>query len=499
MSTKLTSASFEFRTPPREQSAPQPENMEGQSLIVLLGDFSVRTNRGLREPLNTRRLVRIDTDNRERVLAHLDAKLTLSGPTFPEGAIELVLHALDDFHPDSLLAKVPRLAHLMEARQQLQNPATANRGRATLEALLGAAHLSPSSPAAATPQNPSPESDNETISRLLGGAPPIAPKPVTPPSQAEQLIQQIVAPHVTQAPAAWQAGVLASAELELSRGLNAVLHHPAFQSLEAAWRGLDLLVRRTESDAIKLCLVDAGLAELQADFHDEPIASSLFRLLRDMNPSLLIGNYAFGHSVEDLRALTGLAQIAARLRAPFIGTAAPPLVGCDSFAQTPDPDAWTNALPANAREVWTSLRSSPDARFCGLAAPRFLARQPYGKLGDAIESFAFEEISGAPVQEFFLWGEAGILCACAIIDGLQSGGVSMTEITGGEISDLPVHKFTDDGEIAIQPYAEVWLTDRAIDRMLQRGVMPLVGLKNSNSVRIPSLCSVATEPNRLFG
>lgn len=499
MPTKLATVSFEFRAPPREQSAPQPENAEGQCLIVLIGDFSGRTNRGVCESPGNRRLVRIDTDNHERVFAQFNAQLTLSGPEFQEGDIQLAFHTLEDFHPDSLLAKVPRLAQLMEARRQLQNPATADRGRATLEAMLGAANLSPSVPTAAGLQNPSPESDNETLSRLLGGAPPSAPKPATPPSQAAQLIQQIVAPHVTQAPAAWQAGVLASAELELSRSLNAILHHPAFQSLEAAWRGLDLLVRRTESDSIKLCVVDVGLAELVIDLQNESAQSGLFGLLRDRRPSLLLGNYAFGRNTEELRALTGLAQIAAQLRAPFIGTAAPQLVGCDSFAQTPDPDAWTTALPADAGEVWTALRNSPAGRFCGLATPRFLARQPYGKNGDAIESFAYEETPGAPVHESFLWGEAGILCACAIIDGLQSGEVSLADITGGEISDLPVHKFTADGEIAIQPYAEVWLTDRAIDRMQQCGIIPLVGLKNSNAIRILSLRSVATKPNNLLG
>lgn len=254
MSSKLASVSFEFRAPPREQSSSSSADAEAQCLLVLLGDFSGRTNRSLCEPLNTRRLVRIDIDNRERVLAQFNARLTLSGPSFPEGDVELAFHALEDFHPDSLLTKAPRLARLMEARQQLQNPATADRGRTALEALLGAANLTPSVSTETAPQNPSPESDNDTLSRLLGGSIPTAPKPATPPSPAVQLIQQIVAPHVTQSPAAWQAGALAAAELELSRGLNAILHHPAFQALEAAWRGLDLLVRRIESDSIKLCV-----------------------------------------------------------------------------------------------------------------------------------------------------------------------------------------------------------------------------------------------------
>lgn len=499
MSTKLTAVSFEFRAPPREQPSSSSGDTAEQCSIVLLGDFSGRANRGFCEPLSTRKPVRVDTDNHARVLAQFDARLTLSGPTFRNGPVELAFHALEDFHPDSLLVKVPQLARLMEARQQLQNPATAASGRNALQAILETAPLDPSTPIEATALNPATESDDETLSRLLGGAPPTAPERAKTSSQAEQLIQQIVAPHISRAPAAWQAGAIASVDLELSRGLNAILHHPAFQALEAAWRGLDLLVRRIESDTIKLYVVDAALPELQADFVNAAATRALFSLLRDTAPTLLVGNYTFGQSAENLRILTGLARVAAELGAPFIGTAAPSLVGCDSFVRTPDPDAWTTMLPTDAEEVWTILRNSPAARFCGLAAPRFLARQPYGKAGEAIESFFFEEIPGAPVPEAFLWGEAGILCAGVVVDALQSGEASLADITGGEILDLPLHKFTDGGEMAIQPYAEVWLTDRAVERMHQCGVMPLVGLKNANAIRLLDLRSVAAKPTRLFG
>jgi type VI secretion system protein ImpC len=344
---------------------------------------------------------------------------------------------------------------------------------------------------------------------LLGGTPPSAAKSAGPASQLEQFIRQVVAPHVSSAPGAWQSGAVAAAEMELASRLNAILHHPDFQALEAAWRGVDLLVRRIESsEEIGLLLLDVSLAELGVPLSGSSTAvppeggtpnepSALFRLLRDRKPMLVVGNYAFGQTADDLRMLGNLAEVGGRLSAPFVATAAPQLVGCDSFAVHPDPDDWKTKLPADVAENWETLRQSPYAHQVGLAAPRFLLRQPYGKTGDPIETFPFEELPGEPAHESFLWGHSAILCACAAIDALQAGDQELAEFTGGEIGDLPIHKSTEAGEATVKPYAEAWLTDRAVDRILKGGVIPIVPVKNQNAIRLFSFPSIDRKPTKL--
>ena len=237
-----------------------------------------------------------------------------------------------------------------------------------------------------------------------------------------------------------------------------------------------------------------SLAELQADLAPgQAEQSALFRLLRDRNSKLIIGNYTFGQTAADLSTLGKLAEIAARLSSPFVASAAPQLMGCDSFALHPDPDDWKLKLPADLAELWETLRKSPHAGNVGLAAPRFMMRQPYGKAGDPIESLPFEELPGKPTHESFLWGHPAVLVACAAIDAFQSGDTELVEFTGGEIGDLPVYKFNDDGEIAVKPYAEAWITDRAVSRMLDRGVMPVVSVKNQNAIRLNHLRAIARE------
>ncbi len=495
MPSNFSSIGFDLAV---RSSSKQPRRLEAgeRFTVVVLGDFSGRTSRGVMEPLHPNRLRQVDVDTYARVFAQVGARLQLSGAAFPGGTLELAFASMGDWHPDRLLAQIPWLACLIEARALLLNPATAERGRAALEACLGQAKAVPTeSPATAA----APETDEDTFARLMGGDLPPRTVPA-PASGLNALIQQAIAPHVTAAPAAWQSGALAAAEMELIHRLRSILQHPDFQALEAAWRGVDMLIHRIESDEeISLLVLDASLAELQADLAAQPQAEEcvLFRLLRDRHPGLLVGNFTFSETAEDLRTLGVLAQVAAGLSAALVASAAPALVGCDSFARHPDPDDWTFGLNEEAASVWAALREARQASHVGLTSPRFLARLPYGKVGNPIDTFTFEELPADPPHEAFLWGHSGILIACSVIDAIQSGDTHLAEFTGGEIGEMPIHLFTEDGEKVVKCHAEAWLTDRALERILRAGVIPVAPIKNTDTIRLNHLCSVARTPTAL--
>jgi type VI secretion system protein ImpC len=492
--TKLSSFSFDLNVGPDRESQGTERDRQERVNLVVMGDFTSRASRGVIELLRPRKLLNVDVDNFARLFAKLGAKLKLTGAEIPGGVIELAFTSPDDFHPDQLLTRVPLLAKLVEVRRLLLNPSTAEQGKTALQACLGA--ISAPAESFASTAEPESESNDETMARLLGGALPVK-KSAPPTSQLDQFIRQVIAPHISAGPNAWQSGAVAAAEMELTNRLNAILHHADFQALEVAWRGVDLLVRRIESsEEIGLLVLDASFAELQADLaaQDQVEQSALFSLLSDAEPKLIVGNYTFGQSADALRTLGKLAEIAAGLCAPFVATAAPQLIGCDSFAAHPDPDHWKEQLPADVSDIWESLRRSPHATYVGLAAPRFILRQPYGKEGDLIETFAFEELPAQPAHAAFLWGHPGLLCACTAIDAIQSGDTGLLDFTGGEFGDLPIHRFTEDDETVVQPYAEAWLTDRATDRLVKHGVIPIIGAKNENVIRLNHLCSIAHGP-----
>jgi type VI secretion system protein ImpC len=487
---------FEVGFGPGKMPARDPE---APFNLAVLGDFSGRANRGLREPIGQRRVWAVDCDNFEDVMGELEVGLRPWPPQKAGDAVQLHFAATDDFHPDQLLKQVTPLAVWLEQRKRLLNPSMAAAATAELQRLL----TPPSTPAPAetTPARTA-ETNDETLARLLGGAPQ-RPAPVSSGAGAgiERLIKNIVAPSIVPGATPQQAAMLAAVDLELGNQLRSLLHDREFQALEAAWRGADLLVRTFGGgEQVRLFLLDVSQEELAADLQaQEGLESSgIARLLRrqaENQPwATWLGLYTFGEGLADMQLLGRLAKVASLARAPFISGASPGLVGCDSFDLHPDPDDWKPAPPLEAREAWQALRQLPEASALGLALPRFLLRQPYGKDSDAIESFPFEELPGGPPHESYLWGNPAILCGYLLAEAFQAEGWKMQASGYGEFGDLPVHKFKEDGETKVKPCGEAWLSERAAQAMLSKGLMPVLSVRGRNAVRLEKLGSVAGGP-----
>jgi type VI secretion system protein ImpC len=447
--------------------------------ILVLADFSGRGARGVREALGTRRLRPVDIDNLESVLAGFGAALNL-----PEGTIKF--ESLDDFHPDQLLKNLPASSELLTARRLLRAPATAAQGARVLERLLGAQQPPPETPSPGAAA--AGESTDETLSRLLGSAPTTAsPAPKAGGGVDIQALIKNIVGATSSAPAAPAGlpGLTSAVDLELSARLRAILHQPAFQALESAWRALDWLVRRCpDEERIKFLALDASMDELAADL------ASLHRLLRDQPPDLLVGTYAFGAGLSDLAALGGLARTCASLNSRCLAGAHPQLAGCDSFGLHSDPDDWRLVMPAEVRQAWQALRTAPEASRMGLALPRFLLRQPYGTGSERIDSFDFEEVTDPAAHETFLWGNSAFLCAQLLSEAFTAAGEEMDFAGGGTVGELPVFRFKEQGESAMKPCAEGWLTDRAADALLQQGLIPCLSVRGCDAVQVAGLQSI---------
>ncbi len=496
MSTKFSSGRtlFDFSFSPAASA--KRVDPEAPFCLGILGDFSGRGARTGSGPTSGWRFRQIDTDNFEKVMELLGVKLRL---TLREGTdLELSFSSLEDFHPDRLVRQIAPLAKLCEQRKRLLQPTTAAAAASELRGLLAMQSKAPAqpSPAAATAS----ESEAETLARLLGGP---LPKPAPAPSSGaraavENLLRSAVGASAVPDASAHDSALLSLVDLELCRLLRNVLHHPEFQALEATWRGIDLLVRGFGGEEnIKLFLLDIPKAELIADLKAQSAldASALWRALRQQNEELpwaaWCGLFPFDDSVSDLETLAGLATFAESLRAPFLGAASSHLAGCDSFGLHPDPDDWNRALAADVQNAWQALRGLPQAAYLGLALPRFLLRQPYGKDSDPVEAFPFQELDPDATHEQYLWGNPGIACAYLLAAAFQAEGWDFQIQGYGEVTDLPVYQFSEDGETKVKPCAEAWLSDRAGERLLAMGLIPLLSVKGRDAVRLPELQSLA--------
>jgi type VI secretion system protein ImpC len=474
------------------QCAFAPRDPDAPLHLLILADFSGRAQRSLHQPLATRRVLRVDCDNLERVFAGFGAALDLEVPNANAGKVRLRLESLDDFHPDRLLKQLPGLAELLSARRLLQSPSTAIQGTEKVAALLKTTIPAPEQTAApAGADKTESESNAETLTRLLGNAPAGPQGPAAKPGgtlNATALIRQIVGDsNVVPAAPAGTAGLLAAADLELSSQLRAVLHQPTFQCLEAAWRGLDFLVRRLpDEEQLKLIVLDVSVEELAAD------PDGLLRLLRDAPPAVMVADYIFGANETDLNALAGLGKLCASLNCALLGGAHPQLVGCDNFARHPDPDDWRQALPETLKVAWQALRTSSEAQHVSLSLPRFLIRQPYGAKSDPIESFEFEEIPAPYLHETFLWANSAFLSAYLLAEAFLAEGRQDDSTAASVVGELPVFRYTMEGETTIKPCAEAWLTDRAANVILHHGVTPCLSIKGRDAVRVVGIQSISS-------
>jgi type VI secretion system protein ImpB len=131
--------------PPRVQITYDVEiggAVEKKELPLVVGLLADLSGQPLVAPpkLKARRLVEIDRDNFNEVMAKIAPRLDLSVPDTYEKKgnlkIELNFTEFDHFHPESIVKQVPRLAKLLEVRQQLRDLLGKLDGNDELDSLL---------------------------------------------------------------------------------------------------------------------------------------------------------------------------------------------------------------------------------------------------------------------------------------------------------------------------------------------------------------------------
>jgi type VI secretion system protein ImpC len=480
--------------------------------IAMLGDFSGRANRGVVDDkaIAKRRVVLVDRDNFEEVLSRSGAGIQLS---LGEGAsLQLRFSELEDFHPDRIFQSLEIFGKLREMRSRLEDPSTFQDAAEELGLRSRDSASEPikpdPSPAVAT--SPAHSASGSLLDEMieLTEARLGSNRPIRSSGEVGEFAQRVVARHLVSAPDPRQPQVLEVIDRAITSLMRAVLHHPDYQALEAAWRAVFLLVRQLETGSqLKLYLIDISKDELAADLRSarDLRHTETYRLLVEQSVetagaepwSILVGNYRFGPESEDAGLLSQLAQIAGRAGAPLLAEANSRLLGCASLASTPQPRDWES--PQQLSRGWAELRRRPEAAFVGLALPRFLLRLPYGRKTSSLESFNFEEFAEAPAHEDYLWGNPAFAVGLVLAQSFTEAAWEMRPGTVTELQNLPLHVDRSNGESESKPCAEVLLTEDAVERLLEEGLLPLVSFKNRDHVRIGRFQSIADPPHALAG
>ncbi len=291
--------------------------------------------------------------------------------------------------------------------------------------------------------------------------------------------------------------MIAELDKKLSAQLNLVLHHPDFQKLESAWRGLHYLVSNTETDSrLKIRVMNISKDEVAKSIRKFKGAAwdqnPLFKKLYEDefgSPGgepfgALVADFYFSHLPKDVEILKGMGQICAASHCPMISAVDPSLMNMDSWQELANPRDLTKIFQTPEYVAWRSLRQSEDSRYLALTMPRVLSRLPYGAKTTPVEGFAFEEETGAGDNSAYTWMNAAYAMGaninrafkkygwCASIRGVESGGA---------VQSLPCHTFpTDDGGVAMKCPTEIAITDRREAELSQNGMLPLCHWKNTD-------------------
>lgn len=490
---------------PKSVASPMRREADAPLRMLIMADFSGRAHQeapAVLPGLADRPMPVVDVDRFTAVMTRLAPTVQL-----PVGAtgetITIRFRQLDDFHPDALYQQLEIFQTLRRTRARLLDPAGFAQAAAELAPLPVTAPVQPG-PAVTR------ENEADLLGRLLGKAPAAARTPPVAAGVAaiQSLLQAVVQPHIVHSDSRQPVWV-AAVDAAIGEQLRAILHQPAFQALEAAWRGVHELVVNNDSDAVQIFLLDVTREELLADLRaasGDPKATSLHQLLIERGVQMpdgqpwaaLIGDYRFGAEPEDIALLAMLGALAAQAGGPFLAAATPELLGCDSAALLTDPGQW-QPLPTGAEQHWQALRRCAVAPWIGLALPRVLLRLPYGRKTDPVDGIAFEEMPGGRDPDAYLWGNPALICARLIAAGFVENGWEFSPGDVLDLEDLPAHVYEEDGERVMQPGTEVLLSERALNAVLARGLMPILGHRQRNVVRLARFQSLAEPAAALAG
>lgn len=491
-----------------EERASDALDPDRKFIIVVLADLQGSAGidpRATPMPLYQRRFFEVDRDSLDDAMKRLAVRWRgrLPGPEGDEAgaSLELSFRGIDDFHPDSIVQRVPVLERLRGLPGRLRDPVGMDEAQAELRRWVPQVEVRREPPQAAAPEPPAAAATG-ILESILEQTPAASEPARRVDPELQRFLREIVAPHLVRVDSARQAALRSAIDGLLSLQVNAILHDPAFQALEASWRSLYWLMRNVETDSsLKIRAVHLRKEEVLRDVLSgkELERSDLARLLLDPasvpgsdRPALLVGDYLFSPSLEDLAVLERFGNIGARLGAPFLAGASPGMVGRESFAGMEDPAEVRNFCRSAACESWRLLRRSRAARWVALAAPRLLCRLPYGRETDPVETFGYEEGIAGLRHGDLLWGNAAYAVAAAYAIGFAAQGWRMNLAAGvPSLHGFPLYQFREAGETVSQPCAEVLWPERMVEAVMEAGLLPVVSHRDADAVSLPSLQTIA--------
>ncbi len=503
-----TDNNFESEFTLENAAVPVPE--EPPFYVLLLGDWSGDSTK---KELIDRRPIVLDRDNFDEILKRLNVTLKLDWHGAEAENLSIEFFELDDFHPDNLFRNVSLFADLRDIRQRLSNPDTFNMAANEVRSWFVGNESQTDDSRDQSRNNDSPPVETDNLLDFILNSPPDSAASVKPRtvdnSELGRFVSKIVTPHLIRIDENEQSNLISAVDDTISELMRAILHHPKFQTLESAWRGLYFLTRRLETDVdLKIFISDVSKQELSDNLKSVNSLADSF-LCRQLSVgtsgsfaeesfAVIGGNYSFELNVDDVATLMRLGKISSSFNAPFISHLKPEIFGINDFSDLSGASDLKALNDSDEAKLWNALRSTTEAGFIALTPMKILGRIPYGSATDSLENFAFEEFTGTLLHQNYLWMNPSFASILLLAQSYRLYGWEMADSFCSELDNLPLHFFQDNGETRSKPCAEIVLTESALERILEQGFIPLISFRDNDKVRVARFQSISSSNPKLI-
>ncbi len=479
------------------------EKKELPFLVGILADLAGENSKQLID-LRERAFIEIDRDNFNSVLASLGPKITVrvkdmlsSEAEKPITSFILSFKHIADFEPGKIARQIPQLKEMLDTRIGLVDLIAKLDGNDILNEKIGYIIADQSIRDAIKSEFES--SESPIIKNIVEETGLLKPESDFGflRNLFVSLVKALEGREATEIKDKYgfMMTLISDIDSVVSSQMDEIMHDSSFQTLEASWLGMKMLVFNTEtSSRLKLRVISLNKKELIDDL-DKAVEfdqSALFKKIYEQEYgtlggtpySCLVVDFAFGRTAPDIKLLRNLATLAAAAHTPLLGGVDPNMFDIDSFSNLATPRDLSKIFESSEMAAWNSFREIEDSRYINLLLPRVLARLPYGAATLPCEEFSYEEGIDGIDNSKFCWGSPAFAMASRITDAFAK--YSWTSAIrgvegGGKVEQLPAYTYkTTNGDVELKCPSEIAITDRREKELSDLGFISLCHAKGTD-------------------
>jgi hypothetical protein len=280
--------------------------------------------------------------------------------------------------------------------------------------------------------------------------------------------------------AAWLTAQGAAADAD---AVDQVLHHPAFQRVESAWRGMKLLLAHA-GDKVEVFVTSMPRKGLAARFK-EVVFMPEYR--EPEPPSLVLVDFEFGYKGDDLATLNELGGMAKVLQAPIVAQAAAGFFDFRYLIQIATMGELLPRLMDSGHSGWKSFQATDPARWLTLTINRWLQRAPYTS-----DAGGHNERCAESNPDTYLWGRGIWFAGAAVARSANTYGhaLAIAGVQGGRFDGIPTRPYPGKSNVPTPLAVEAPLAEMQMMELMRAGFAPIVAPMRGDFAMLASAMSI---------